>query len=60
MGIVTNEDQEDNLEIGMEDNLEIGMVNSELGTDITQVAPCNVGTTTDNLAVTASRVSLNN
>ena len=43
-----------------EDSLEIGMDNSKIGTDITQVAPFDVGTTTDNLAFTASRVSLNN
>ena len=49
MGIATNKD-----------NLEFRMDNSEIGTDITQVAPYDVVTTTDNLVVTASRVSLNN
>ena len=42
------------------DNLEIGMDNLEIGMDITQVTPGDVVTTTDNLAITASRVNLNN
>ena len=34
--------------------------NLEIGTDITRLTPCDVGTTKDNRAVTTSRVSLNN
>ena len=52
MGVVTNRDN-------LEDNLEIGMDNLEIGMDIKQVTSCDVATT-DNLAITASRVNSNN